>query len=69
MADRNSRLDALKSATKDYIKTEKKRVENEVKVLEAVLNGRTGGSGIQAVSVAVVDAVANKDLADYLKGP
>lgn len=69
MADRLSRLEALQSTTKDYVKAEKKRIENEVKVLEAVLSGRTGGAGIQKISVAVVDAVANKDLADYLKGP
>lgn len=50
------------------MKSEKKRLENEVKVLEAVLQGRTAGAGIQANSVATVQAVAESDLAAYLKG-
>lgn len=65
---RSSRLDDLNSAVKDYVKAEKKRIENEVKVLEAVLKGRTAGAGIQANSVAVVQAVAESDLSDYLSG-
>lgn len=65
---RSSRLDALKSATDDYVGKEKTRIENEVKVLEAVLKGRTAGAGIQKNSVAVVSAVAFSDLASFLKG-
>lgn len=65
---RSSRLTDLQTATKDYVKNEKKRIENEVKVLEAVLQGRTAGAGIQANSVAVVSAVASSDLAAFLKG-
>jgi hypothetical protein len=65
---RSSRLDDLKKATKDYVKNEKKRIENEVKVLEDILKGRTAGAGIQANSVAVVQAVAQSDLTAYLKG-
>lgn len=68
MSDRATRLQDLETAAKDYIKAERKRAENEVKVLEAILSGRTGGQGIQAVSVRVVTEVANKDLADYLRG-
>lgn len=58
----------MQDATKEYVKSEKKRLENEVKVLEAVLDGRTAGAGIQANSVAVVQAVAQSDLSAYLKG-
>lgn len=65
---RASRLKDLETATKDYVKSEKKRIGNEVKVLEAVLKGRTAGAGIQANSVAVVSAVALSDLAEFLKG-
>lgn len=65
---RASRLKDLETATKDYVKNEKKRIGNEVKVLEAVLKGRTAGAGIQANSVAVVSAVAVSDLAAFLKG-
>lgn len=67
MSDRKSRLKDLQDTAKQYIDAERTRAENEVKVLQAVLDGRTGGAGIQAVSVAVVSAVANSDLADYLK--
>jgi hypothetical protein len=68
MADRLSRLKELENATKEYIKAERKRAENEVKSLQAILDGRTGGAGIQAISVNIVAAVANKDLEAYLKG-
>lgn len=65
---RSSRLQQLADATKQYVDSEKKRIENEVKVLESVLSGRTAGAGIQANSVAVVQAVAESDLSAYLKG-
>ena len=65
---RAQRIQDLKTAADQYIKEEKTRVENEVQALEAILNGRTGGAGIQQVSVRVVAAVADKDLASFLKG-
>ena len=65
---RLERLQDLEKATKEYVKNEKKRIENEVKVLEEVLKGRTAGAGIQANSVTVVAAVAQNDLAAYLRG-
>ena len=68
MAKRTDRIEALESAVKDYVKEEKKRIENEVKVLEAILKGRTGGKGLQKSSASVVAAVAQNDLASYLKG-
>jgi hypothetical protein len=67
MADRASRIQDLQDTAKDYIKSERTRAENEVKSLDEILKGRTGGQGIQAVSVAVVASVANKDLEAYLK--
>jgi len=68
MSTRASRLSDLEQTAKQYIAAEKKRAENQVKVLEAVLSGRTGGAGIQKVAVTVVSAVANADLAAYLRG-
>lgn len=65
---RNSRLDDLKTAVDNYVSAEKTRIGNEVQVLEAILSGRTAGAGIQEASVAVVQAVAESDLADYLNG-
>ena len=68
MADRESRLQDLEDTAKDYIKKERTRAENEVKSLQKILDGRTGGQAIQKVSVNIVAAVANKDLTTYLKG-
>jgi nitrogen fixation/metabolism regulation signal transduction histidine kinase len=65
---RAARVDSLQRATEEYVKVEKKRLENETKFLKAVLQGRTAGAGIQQNSVAVVQAVAESDLASYLKG-
>lgn len=67
MASRSDRIAALQSTTKEYIRKEKERIENEVSVLEAVLRGRTGGTGIQQNGTAVVEAVAKRSLADFLK--
>jgi hypothetical protein len=68
MSDRASRVQKLADAVKDYTKKEKTRIENEVKVLEAILKGRTGGAGVQASSNKVVEAVAKNDLKSYLEG-
>jgi hypothetical protein len=64
---RIQRLKDLQQTAKDYIKAERTRATNEVASLNAILNGRTGGKGIQQISVTVVANVANKDLDDYLK--
>lgn len=68
MASRDERLAELEKTAKEYIQLEKTRIENEVSVLEAILKGRTGGAGIQASNTATVAAIANSDLAAYLKG-
>lgn len=65
---RQERISDLQTAVKEYVKAEKTRIENEVSVLEAVLRGRTGGAGVQKLGTAVVEAVAYKSLAEYLKG-
>ena len=64
---RQERLAALQQAMKDYAKEEKKRITNEVSVLTAVLQGRTGGKGIQKVGIKLVAAVASNDLSSFLK--
>lgn len=68
MASRLSMLQDLQKTTKEYVAKERSRLKNEAAVLTAVLSGRTGGKGIQAVSTAVVSSVAKKRLADYLAG-
>jgi hypothetical protein len=67
MAIRKERLEELQKAVKEYVKEEKTRLENEVKVMEAILKGRTGGAGVQKKSNAVVAAVAQNNLAAYLQ--
>jgi hypothetical protein len=67
MSDRLSRVKKLAEAVQKYADDEKKRIENEVKVLEAILEKRTGGNGIQAVSLRVVSAAAENDLKAYLE--
>ena len=68
MANRQERLSQLQATAKEYVKSEKTRIENEVSVLEAVLKGRTGGAGVQKAGTALVEAVAKRSLAEYLKG-
>jgi hypothetical protein len=68
MTTRLALLQDLQTTTKEYVAKERARLTNEASVLTAVLNGRMGGKGIQAVSTAVVSAVAQKSLASYLEG-
>lgn len=63
-----SALQELRKTTKEYVAKERTRLQNEAATLKAILNGRTGGKGIQAVSTAVVAAVAKKDIKSYLTG-
>ena len=67
MSDRASRVQALGDAVKEYAKKEKTRIENEVKVLEKILDGRTGGAGVQKSTAEAVEAVAKNDLNAYLR--
>lgn len=64
--ERTIRIQALADAVKEYASKEKKRIEDEVAVLKTVLAGRTGGAGVQAISVKRVTEVANYDLQAYL---
>lgn len=66
---RNDRLQALSTAVEEYVNAEKQRIDQEVSILQDVLNGRTGGQGIQRFAVDVADSVAQNDLAYYLAEP
>ena len=68
MATRLEMLQDLQTTVKAYVAKERDRLSNEASVLTAILEGRTGGKGIQAASTAVVSAVAKKSLAAYLAG-
>jgi hypothetical protein len=64
---RLQRLEKLEKATLGYVAKEKTRIENEVKYLEDVLKGRTGGAGIQSQAWQKTSQAAQNDLAAYLK--
>jgi hypothetical protein len=64
---RASRLKALETATTKYITAERKRLNDEVAALKAILEGRTGGKAIQSVAANYVGAVARKDLKSFLE--
>lgn len=67
MTTRKERIQELQKTGLEYIAQERTRAQNEVKVLEAILKGRTGGAGVQQVSVKVVSAVADKDLSNFIR--
>lgn len=58
----------LQKATKEYVAKERTRLTNEASVLEAILKGRTGGKGLQTLSIQTMSAVAQKDIEVYLTG-
>lgn len=66
MANRLERLSNLEKAVKEYVKKEKARIDSEVSVLEAVLEGRTGGAGA-SISKTKIAAVALNDLSEFLR--
>lgn len=67
MSSRADRLDSLQKALDNYVSNEKKRIDNEVTFLKAVLKGRTGQDTVSR-SVEVISEVAYKDMATYLFG-
>jgi hypothetical protein len=73
MADQISKrmelLTALKKAAHEYTAKERTRLKNEVSVLKSILDGRTGGAGIQRISTDMVAAVAQQSLDAYLNPP
>ncbi len=68
MSARSDRISQMRDTAKDYIRSEKSRIENEVAALESVLKGRTGGAGVQEAGISAVVRKAQQSLADFLKG-
>lgn len=62
-------LKDLQSAVKSYTAAERKRLQNEVSVMKAILKGRTGGAGIQSLNTQVASAAAKSSLDAYLNPP
>jgi Skp family chaperone for outer membrane proteins len=65
---RVKRLETLKTAVDEYIQKERTRLESEEKSLQAILDGRTGGKGIQKEAQAAASKVAGNDLYFFLSG-
>jgi hypothetical protein len=61
-----SRVMALQQTATQYISNEQQDINNTVQVIQAILNGRTGGQGVQQSSNTAVAAAAFDDLADFL---
>jgi hypothetical protein len=62
--NRQTRLNNLKSAVKEYATAERTRLQNEVKILNDIIAGRGANVSDQAVNYAA--GVAQKSLTDYL---
>ena len=68
MTSRTSRIEDLGKAVAEYADKEKTRIENEVAALQAILDGRTGGKGVEEASAAKVNKASLYDLKSYLEG-
>ena len=65
---RKQRLGQLKAAVDEYVGKERTRLQNEQKSLKAILDGRTGGKGIQKDAQSATSKVAGSDLSYFLAG-
>lgn len=64
---RDKNLDALKAAVKEWTKKEKERLENEVKFMRAVLQGR-GASNAAAKNLESASLKAVVEINSFLSG-
>lgn len=64
---RQARLDRLEAAVTTYVNKEKKRIEREVAVLEAVAKGR-GWGDLNQPAINTVTEVAQYELKAFLDG-
>lgn len=62
------RVSQLQQTATQYISNEQTNINNTVSSIQAILNGRTGGAGVQQASSTAVSAIAFNDLADFLQG-
>ena len=66
--ERNKRLDALNQAVIEWGEKEKKRLEDEVKFLKSVLNGRTGAGQLANQGVEDAKALLVDNIGQFLEG-
>lgn len=65
---RLQRLQSLEDAMKDYVTEERKRIEDEVALLEAVIENRRSGVGASGDATNTATKLAAADLAWFLRG-
>jgi hypothetical protein len=65
---RAQRVQALQQAVDQYVSQEQTKINNEVQYLQAILQGRTGGQGLQQANTQSITAVAQNSLAAFLGG-
>ena len=64
--ERDANLKALEDAVKEWGDTEKKRLENEVKFMRAVLMGRTGSETAATSALDSASALLQREIEDFL---
>jgi hypothetical protein len=62
------RVTDLETAFNEYVSREKTRINNEAKVLQAILDGRTGGAGIERFSIQAIETATKSSIHDLLVG-
>jgi len=63
---RDKNLDELKDAVKKWGDEEKKRLENEVKYVRAVLKGRTGSEKAGTKNLEDLQKLLSKEIEDFV---
>lgn len=64
--ERDSNLDVLKSAVKEWGDKEKARLENEVKFVRAVLKGRTGSEKAGTQNLDALQEILKLEIEDFI---
>lgn len=66
--ERDKRLDELQKATTEWADKETKRLEDEVKFLKSVLQGRTGAGRLTNQNVADASKLVVDEISQFLTG-
>ena len=64
-AARDANLDALQTAVNQWAETEKTRLENEVKFMRAVLQGR-GATNVGSQNLAATSVLLQTEIDDFI---
>lgn len=67
-AERDARLDALKTAVDEWGKKEKKRYEDEAKFLQSVIDGHTGAGKTASANAQKSAAYCVDQISQFLEG-